>query len=155
MGIPLVIKLKLVRKINTLQGRVMQKEQFEQAITRIRSRDKRFEREAYFFLKEALDYTVQDISTQARENSKHVSASQLLHGFRDLALKEFGPMAATLFNEWGIQSCGDIGDMVFLLIKEGVFGKQDNDRPEDFIEIFSFESVFVTPFLPQRDGKVT
>ena len=131
----------------------MQKEQYEEAIIRIISRDKRFEREAFFFLKEALDFTIQDVSTKAPENSKHVSAAQLLHGFRDLALKEFGPMAATLFSEWGIHRCADIGDMVFLLIQEGAFGKQDNDRQEDFIEIFTFENAFVTPFLPQSNGK--
>lgn len=133
----------------------MQRERLDQAITRIISMEKRFEREAYFFLKEALDYTALEISSKARGNSKHVSATQLLHGFRDLALSEFGPMAATLFDEWGIRSCSDIGDMVFLMIKEGAFGKQDNDRREDFKEIFSFEQVFVAPFLPQRDGKVT
>lgn len=132
----------------------MQKEQFEDAIRRIISRDKRFEREAFYFLKEALDYTVQDMSTKHPENSKHVSASQLLHGFRDLALKEFGPMAVTLFNEWGIHCCADIGDMVFLLIQEGVFGKQDNDRHEDFVEIYTFENAFVTPFLPQGINSV-
>ena len=133
----------------------MQKERLDQAIIRIISKDKRFNPEAYFFLKEALDYTTQEISSKVRGNSKHVSAMQLLHGFRDLALTEFGPMAATLFDEWGIKSCADIGDMVFLLIQEGVFGKQDNDRREDFEEIFSFEKVFVDPFLPQSDGKVT
>jgi uncharacterized repeat protein (TIGR04138 family) len=148
-------KQNLVSKINTLHGRVMQRERLDQAITRIISTEKRFDREAYFFLKEALDYTAQEITSKARGNSKHVSAAQLLYGFRDLALSEFGPMAATLFNEWGIKSCADIGDMVFLLINEGVFGKQDNDRREDFKEIFSFEQVFVAPFLPQRDGKVT
>ena len=133
----------------------MQKEQFEDAIRRIISRDKRFEREAFYFLKEALDFTIQDISTKRTENSKHVSAAQLLHGFRDLALKEFGPMAATLFGEWGIHRCADVGDMVFLLIQEGEFGKQDNDRQEDFVEIFTFENAFVVPFLPLSVGKVT
>jgi len=126
----------------------MQKEQFDEAINRIISRDQRFDREAFLFLKEALDFTVQDVSVKSPENSKHVSATQLLHGFRDLALKEFGPMAATLFSEWGIHRCADIGDMVFMLIQEGIFGKQDNDRQEDFVEIFTFENAFVAPFLP-------
>ncbi len=133
----------------------MQKEQFEEAINRITSRDKRFEPEAFLFLKEALDFTIQDVSVKSPENSKHVSASQLLHGFRDLALKEFGPMASTLFSEWGIHRCADIGDMVFLLIQEGIFGKQDNDRQEDFVEIFTFENAFVTPFLPQGSRSVS
>ena len=40
--------------------------------------------------------------------------------------------------------------MVFLLIAEGMFGKQDSDSREDFIEYFSFDDVFVTPFLPKK-----
>lgn len=127
----------------------MHKEHFKEAIIRVISRDKRFEPEAFLFLKEALDYTVQEASDDSDENSKHVTAEQLLYGFRDLALKEFGPMAATLFSEWGIHRCADIGDMVFLLIHEGAFGKQDNDREEDFVEIYTFENAFVAPFLPK------
>jgi len=132
----------------------MQKETFEDAIKRITQQDSRFEADAYYFLKEALDYTAQEMSLSSEEHSRHVSAEQLLHGFKDLALKEFGPMASTLFNEWGIKSCGDVGDIVFLLIKEGVFGKQDNDSPEDFIEVYSFQSAFIDPYLPKQVSKV-
>lgn len=133
----------------------MQKETFEDAIGRITQLDNRFEPEGYLFLKEALDYTAQEASLKSTEQSRHVSARQLLHGFRDLALKEFGPMAATLFEEWGIKSCNDIGDMVFQLIQEGVFGKQDNDQPEDFMEVYSFKRTFVDPYLPKKANKVS
>ena len=132
----------------------MQKETFEDAIERITKQDDRFEADAYFFLKEALDYTAQEASLKSVEHSRHVSAEQLLYGFKDLALKEFGPMAATLFNEWGIKSCADVGDIVFLLINEGVFGKQDNDSPEDFVEVFSFQSAFIDPYLPKQVSTV-
>ena len=132
----------------------MQKETFEDAIKRITEKDGRFEVEAYSFLKEALDYTAQEASLKSIEHSRHVSAEQLLYGFRDLALKEFGPMASTLFDEWGVKSCADVGDIVFLLINEGVFGKQDNDSPEDFVEVFSFQSAFVDPYLPKQVSTV-
>ena len=132
----------------------MQKETFEDAIKRITEKDGRFEVEAYLFLKEALDYTAQEASLKSIEHSRHVSAEQLLYGFRDLALKEFGPMASTLFDEWGVKSCADVGDIVFLLINEGVFGKQDNDSPEDFVEVFSFQSAFVDPYLPKQVSTV-
>ncbi len=131
----------------------MQWEQADQAITRIMLNEKRFEREAYFFIKEALDYTTELLAKNTGGKSKHVTAAQLLYGFRDHALEEFGPMAATLFQEWGIRSCTDVGDIVFHLINETVFGKQDNDRREDFSEIFDFESTFVLPFLPKNDLK--
>lgn len=119
---------------------------FDKAVRQILAKDPRFEKEAFEFLKQALDYTVEE---NEKDDSKgqHVTAAQLLIGFRDLALKEYGPMAATLLEDWGITSCSDIGDMVFLLIDEGMFGRQDSDQRSDFKEIYSFDEAFVHPFL--------
>ncbi|GAA5494233.1 Verruc_Plancto-restricted protein [Rubritalea squalenifaciens DSM 18772] len=127
----------------------MQPVHFDQALRNIYNRDQRFRPEAFEFLKQALDYTVTDHEKNNAISGQHVTASQLLSGFRDLALKEFGPMAATLFEEWGITSCEDIGDMVFMLIDEGMFGKQDSDSRDDFQNIYDFQEVFVEPFLPK------
>ena len=127
----------------------MQPVHFDQSIRKILQKDERFQKEAYEFLKQALDYTVEDQEKQNPNKDQHVTATQLLIGFRDLALKEYGPMAATLLSEWGISSCSHIGDMVFLLINEGMFGKQDSDSRSDFTEIYDFESAFVHPFLPK------
>lgn len=126
----------------------MQPLHFETALENILSRDTRYEGEAYVFLKEALDFTVSNEYAEKIANSKHVSAKELLMGFREFSLKQYGPMAATLFDEWGISSCDDIGNMVFLLIEEGMFGKQDSDSPEDFKPYYSFHDAFVAPFLP-------
>ena len=82
--------------------------------------------------------------------ARHVSGPELLEGFRDFALEQFGPMASTLMTEWGVRKCQDVGDMVFHLIEEQVFGKQDSDCREDFSEIFDFEEALVKPFLPKR-----
>ena len=38
--------------------------------------------------------------------------------------------------------------MVFHLIEEGMFGKQDSDTREDFSNAFSFHEAFSMPFLP-------
>ena len=122
---------------------------FDSALENILSRDPRFEPEAFEFLKEALDFAVSDDSQQTIVNNKHVSAKELLLGFREFALKEYGCMATTLLSEWGIKSCSDVGDMVFLLIEEGVFGRQDSDTREDFVEVYSFDEAFVTPYLPK------
>ena len=40
--------------------------------------------------------------------------------------------------------------MVFALIGEQVFGKQDSDTVEDFNDIYDFQEAFVAPFLPQE-----
>ena len=127
----------------------MQAIQFEQAVAAILQRDKRFDPHAYFFLKDALDFTLKRIAEGNSGQPRHVSGPELVTGLRDLALEQFGPMAATLMHEWGVRQCGDIGDMVFHLIEEQIFGKQDSDRQEDFAGNFDLEESLRAPFIPQ------
>ncbi|KAB2642673.1 MAG: hypothetical protein DVB26_01790 [Verrucomicrobia bacterium] len=126
----------------------MQAIQFEQAVAAILHRDKRFDPHAYFFLKEALDFTLKRIAEGNSGQPRHVSGPELVAGLRDLALEQFGPMAATLMQEWGVRQSGDIGDMVFHLIEEQIFGKQDSDRQEDFAGTFDLEDSLRAPFIP-------
>ncbi len=127
----------------------MQAVQFEQSIAAILRKDRRFDPDAYFFLKDALDFTLKRVADH-KGNSRHVSGPELLAGFRDHALEQYGPMAATLMNEWGLRKCRDVGDMVFHLIEEQVFGKQESDKKEDFSEVFDFQESLTKPFLPQK-----
>ena len=127
----------------------MQAIQFEQSVVSILKRDQRFDPHAYFFLKEALDFTLKRIADANSGQSRHVSGPELLEGFRDHALEQFGPMASTLMTEWGVRKCQDVGDMVFLLIEEQVFGKQESDRPEDFAGLFDLKAALEEPFLPK------
>lgn len=128
----------------------MQAMQFEQSVVSILKRDRRFDPHAYYFLKDALDFTLKRIAEANGGQPRHVSGPELLEGYRDYALEQFGPMASTLMNEWSIRKCHDVGDMVFHLIEEQVFGKQDSDKREDFSEVFDFQESLETPFLPQR-----
>jgi uncharacterized repeat protein (TIGR04138 family) len=128
----------------------MQAMQFEQSVVSILKRDKRFDPHAFFFLKDALDFTLKRIAEGNGGQARHVSGPELLEGFRDFALEQFGPMASTLMREWGLRKCQDVGDMVFHLIEEQVFGKQDSDHREDFSGAFDFEESLVKPFLPKR-----
>ena len=79
-----------------------------------------------------------------------LSYTLLLTGVRDFALEQYGPLAKTVFNSWGITRCTDFGDLVFNLIDYNVFSKTDSDRREDFGEIYDFDEAFVKPFSPQR-----
>jgi uncharacterized repeat protein (TIGR04138 family) len=128
----------------------MQAVQYEQSVVSILKRDKRFDAHAYFFLKDALDFTLKRVAEGNGGQARHVSGPELLDGFRDFALEQFGPMASTLMIEWGVRKCQDVGDMVFLLIEEQVFGRQESDRREDFSGSFDLEEALVTPFLPKR-----
>lgn len=128
----------------------MQPTQFTDAVEAINSKQESFDPGAYYFLKDALDFTVRRVMESNDGKHRHVAASELLIGFRDFAIQEFGPMASTMMTEWGVTTCSDIGAMVFELIEEGVFGKQDSDTREDFSEIFPLIESLEAPFSPSK-----
>jgi uncharacterized repeat protein (TIGR04138 family) len=72
----------------------------------------------------------------------------LLEGLRAHALDQFGPLAKTVLESWGVRRCTDFGDIVFNLIEYNIFSKTDNDRREDFADIYDFDEAFVKPFQP-------
>lgn len=127
----------------------MQKIGFNEALDIILEKCPGYDRDAYIFLRDALEFTVEREKRKKGGESRHVNAEQLLHGFRDFALKEFGPMVPTVVEYWGITSCGDVGKMVFNLIDAGVFGKTREDTIECFEDVFDFREAFVQPFLPE------
>ncbi len=126
----------------------MQGISFEEAVAQIREMDSRFEVDAYFFLREALDHTLKTLKKPASGPARHVSGRELADGFRELALKQFGPMALRVLSHWGVRRTEDIGALVFNLVGSGVLGASDNDRPEDFAGGYDFETAFRFPFLP-------
>lgn len=129
----------------------MQKLDFGEKLDLIVQQDSRFDREAYLFLRDALDYTVK-ARKKAKEGTDHVTGQQLLEGIRQYALKQYGPMVLTVFGYWGVQRCEDFGDMVFNFIREGIFGKTDTDSIEHFSGGYSFHEAFVVPYLPEPNG---
>src|SRR5204863_32827 len=84
-----------------------------------------YQRDAYVFLRDALDFTTKQQKKIKGATVRHVSGPELLEGVRQYALKEFGPLVMTVFDNWGIHFCEDIGNMVFNLIGAGIFGKTD------------------------------
>lgn len=127
----------------------MQKLDFGEKLEEIVSQDLRYDRDAYHFLREALEFTVKQ-RKKARETSDHVTGQQLLEGIRQYALKEFGPMTPTVFEYWGVRRCEDFGEMVYNFIRAGIFGKTDTDSIEDFHGSYTFHEAFVLPYLPEK-----
>jgi uncharacterized repeat protein (TIGR04138 family) len=99
--------------------------------------DPRYAPEAYYFIFEALEYTLARIETH-----RHVKGPELLEGIRDYALERFGPLTRTVFNEWGIWRTEDFGEIVFNLVDADLLKKTNEDRPEDFREVYDFEDAF-------------
>ena len=128
----------------------MQSVNFDEEIDKIVAADPRYNRDAYIFVREALDHT-QKVATKSkvgREEARHVTGKELLEGIRDYALDRYGPMAITLLEEWGIKKTGDFGDIVFNMVDCNLLGKTDQDSREDFKGGYDFFEAFRKPFLP-------
>lgn len=128
----------------------MQKIGFAEALDSIVASDPRYHRDAYVFLRDSLDFTTKQQKKAKGATVRHVSGPELLDGVRQYALKEFGPMVLTVFDNWGIHSTEDLGNMVFNLIGAGIFGKTEEDSLKDFKNVYRFEDAFVKPFAPER-----
>jgi uncharacterized repeat protein (TIGR04138 family) len=126
----------------------MQPLNFEDVLNRIVEKDPRYHRDAYLFLRDALEFTQKVISKANKGQSRHITGQELLSGIREYALVTYGPMSATVFEEWGIRSCEDFGNMVFLMVENNLLRKQDQDSPEDFKKGYSFNEAFKDPFVP-------
>jgi uncharacterized repeat protein (TIGR04138 family) len=128
----------------------MQKIGFAETLDSIVTSDPRYQRDAYVFLRDALDFTTKQQKKTKGVSVRHVTGPELLDGVRRYALKEFGPMVMTVFDNWGIRSCEDIGNIVFNLIGAGVFGKTEEDSIEHFKNVYDFKEAFVKPFAPEK-----
>ena len=128
----------------------MHKIGFAEALDAIVASDPRYQRDAYVFLRDALDFTTKQQKKLKGATVRHVAGPELLEGIRQYALKEFGPMVKTVFDAWGVRSCEDFGHMVFNLIAAGIFGKTEQDSIADFKNVYDFDDVFVKPFAPAK-----
>ena len=126
----------------------MQEVSFEEGLERIRAKDSRYDRDAYEFVRDALDHTRKIVHKE--RPGQHVSGQELLDGIRDLALAKFGPMAITVFEEWGIHSCPDFGEIVFNMIEAELLAKERKDSRRDFEGGYDFCEAFRKPFLPSN-----
>jgi len=126
---------------------------FEEALEQLRVKDPRYCRDAYLFVREALDHTQKGIAKSSRGRVRHVSGQELLAGIRDFALEQFGPMALFVLEEWGIRSCGDFGEIVFNMVDIGLLAKTEKDTRADFATGYDFLEAFRKPFLPTKQER--
>jgi len=115
-------------------------EEFGNYLTRIEGileKDARYKFEAYTFLLAALHDTVTKL-----EKPRHISGQELAEGVRVYALQQFGPMAKTVLNYWGVYETLDFGRIVFSLIGAKLLSQQPGDKLEDFDKVYNFNDAF-------------
>ena len=122
---------------------------FAQAVHHAIQRDARYSPEAYDLVRVALNHASELF--RKGEEDQHVSGQELLEGFRQYVIKEFGPMALTILHQWGLNRGLEVGHIVYNLIEIGYFGKNDGDSLEDFYGGYDFNTAFTEPFLPSKD----
>jgi uncharacterized repeat protein (TIGR04138 family) len=119
---------------------------FAAAVRLCLDKDPRFHPAAYELVRDALHHACSKFREGAED--KHVSGQELLEGFREHVLSEFGPAAPIVLEEWGL-TCGlDVGRIVYNLIDVGYFGRNEGDALEDFEGGYDFGTAFREPFLP-------
>lgn len=133
---------------------MQKKHTFEESLKQIIEEDPRYPREAYAFLRLALNFCIKTLNKPTSGPARHISGQELLEGIRLFTLQEFGPISRTVLKEWGITRTEDFGNIVFNMVRHGVLGKTDQDKIEDFSNNYTFEDAFTNPFLPDSVRKV-
>ncbi len=130
-----------------------------QAIIELLMQDQRYHLEAYQFVREALSYAqkimkmpaTNDEGSEAKQDH-HLTGQQLCQAIREFALEQYGFMAKTVLNSWGIHSTGDFGEIVYNLIRIREMRKSKTDHREDFDDQFDFDRAFEPRFELATDA---
>jgi uncharacterized repeat protein (TIGR04138 family) len=92
---------------------------------------------------------------EEQDPPRHLTGRELCEAIRRYALDQFGFMAKTVLNNWGVHTTGDFGNIVFNLIEIGEMSKTKDDRREDFDDVFDFEADLRQEFrieIPKSSG---
>ncbi len=113
--------------------------------SKLRSHAGAYSLEAFAFVQEGLRFTVEEAAErEALEPSegRHVSGQELCLGLREHAVREYGQLARTVLNSWGVRRTDDFGRIVFALVETGILRKSDDDSLGDFASVFDFDEAF-------------
>jgi len=112
-----------------------------ESILKIVRKDPRYGAQAYYFIFDALDYTLQHM-----KKMRHVTGKELLEGIRRYATDHFGFLAKTVLDEWGVHATDDFGNIVFNLVEAGLLSRTESDTKDDFHEVYRFDEAFEREF---------
>jgi uncharacterized repeat protein (TIGR04138 family) len=113
--------------------------EFLREIEDLTERDGRYKKEAYFFVYDALQYTLDQMGkTNEPREERHISGRDLLSGISEYALGQYGPLTREVFAHWGVHQTRDFGEIVFILVRAELMSKTDSDCIEDFVDAYDF-----------------
>jgi uncharacterized repeat protein (TIGR04138 family) len=116
-------------------------------------KDQRFHLDAYQFVREGLAYAqrvmkmpAQTTPSEEGKSDHHLTGQQLCQAIREYAIEQYGYLAKTVLNSWGIHTTGDFGEIVYNLIRIKEMRKSKSDRREDFDDQYDFDTAFAPRF---------
>jgi len=110
-------------------------------LSRLKADENRYHERAYLFVLGAIEFLQSQFDVR-----RHVTGAELAWACRDYAVRQFGLLAPSILEYWGVRSTDDFGQIVFTLVRAGLLVTQPNDRPRDFADVFAFESAFAEPY---------
>lgn len=119
-------------------------------------RDSRYDFDAYVFVFDALRFgqeklglgrqVMEDAAEPAEhddeQEERHVTGQELCRAIQRYAIDQYGLLARNVLEHWGVSKTGDFGEIVFNLIDIGQMRKTDQDRREDFDDVYDFSDAF-------------
>ena len=125
-------------------------QEIDSIILTICERDARYSEDAYEFVLESLSFTQKKF-----KRSKHVSGPELLEGIKELLMEQFGPMTIPVLKHWGIKGTEDFGHIVFNLLESRVLSKTEEDKIDDFKNVYDFDLVFDKGYRHKLNRKIS
>ncbi len=108
-------------------------DEYHQTIRRIIASDPRYDASAYYFMNDAVSFTIRKLDRIRKpRGQQHVSGPELIRGLLDLAKEQFGFLAPEVFEYWGIQDGLDAGYIVFNMIHAGLLSASQDDSLQAF-----------------------
>ncbi len=101
--------------------------------------------DAFAFVQEGLRHTVEQLERndpQMSEAQRHVTGRELCLGLRDFAVHQYGMLARTVLERWGVRKTDDFGKIVFAMVEAGLMRARETDSAEDFRGVFDFAEAF-------------
>ena len=120
--------------------------------------DRRYKLDAYQFVRDGLAFaqevlhlgerkpTSEESSGEGPQVEQHLTGQQLCEAIRQYAISQYGLLAKTVLNSWGLRTTSDFGEVVYNLIRVGLMKKSKSDRREDFDDCYEFDRAFVDGF---------
>ncbi len=121
----------------------------KEAIEKIAIEDGRFSPKALLFVHNGLGKVIEEFkeAEQKEEGSqRHISGQDLARGLAQLAAQRWGRLARVVLSSWGVNKTRDLGEIVYLMIRNEWMTAQETDTVEDFDNVYDFEEVFEKKF---------